>query len=87
MIPVMFRRNERSAIRAGSDRAHRRIYSRTRLLDRGALQEMRAEIAKQVEEAVATAQQEDTPQAREEDWRSMSIRTDRQAIGLMTKLE
>jgi hypothetical protein len=57
------------------------------LLDRGALQEMRAEIAKQVEEAVATAQQEDTPQAREEDWRSMSIRTDRQAIGLMTKLE
>ena len=42
------------------------------LLDANALQQMRAEIAKQVDEAVATAQQEDTPHAREEDWRSMS---------------
>jgi TPP-dependent pyruvate/acetoin dehydrogenase alpha subunit len=42
------------------------------LLDREALQQMRAEIAKQVDDAVATAQQEDAPQAREEDWRSMS---------------
>ena len=42
------------------------------LLDRDALQQMRAEIPKQVDEAVATAQQEDPPHAREEDWRSMS---------------
>ncbi len=42
------------------------------LLDRDALQQMRAEIAKQVDEAVATAQQEDPPHAREEDWLSMS---------------
>jgi pyruvate dehydrogenase E1 component alpha subunit/2-oxoisovalerate dehydrogenase E1 component alpha subunit len=42
------------------------------LLDRDALQQMRAEIAKQVDEAVATAQQEDAPQAREDDWRAMS---------------
>jgi acetoin:2,6-dichlorophenolindophenol oxidoreductase subunit alpha len=42
------------------------------LLDRDALQQMRAEIAKQVDDAVATAQQEDAPQAREEDWRAMS---------------
>ncbi|HST29713.1 MAG TPA: thiamine pyrophosphate-dependent dehydrogenase E1 component subunit alpha [Chthoniobacterales bacterium] len=42
------------------------------LLDAEALKQMRAEIAKQIEEAVATAQQEDAPQPREEDWRSMS---------------
>ena len=42
------------------------------LLDRDALQKMRADIAKQVDEAVATAQQEDAPQAREEDWRAVS---------------
>src|SRR5262249_27086585 len=42
------------------------------LLDANVLHQMRAEIAKQVDEAVATAQQEDTPHAREEDWRSMS---------------
>jgi TPP-dependent pyruvate/acetoin dehydrogenase alpha subunit len=42
------------------------------LLDRDALQQMRAEIAKQVDEAVATAQQEEAPHAREEDWRSLS---------------
>ena len=42
------------------------------LLDRDALQQMRAEIAKQVDEAVATAQQEDAPQPREEDWRGLS---------------
>src|SRR5436305_1155037 len=42
------------------------------LLDHDALQKMRADIAKQVDEAVSTAQQEDPPQPREEDWRSMS---------------
>src|SRR6202030_1127145 len=42
------------------------------LLNRDALQQMRAEIAKQVDEAVATAQMEDPPQAREEDWRALS---------------
>jgi TPP-dependent pyruvate/acetoin dehydrogenase alpha subunit len=53
------------------------------LLDRDALKQMRAEIAKQVDEAVATAQQEDAPQAREEDWRSMSTRElqDRPQLG------
>lgn len=46
-----------------------------RLLDRNALQDMRVEIARQVDEAVATAQQEDAPRAREEDcWRAMSTR-------------
>src|SRR5256885_8455161 len=39
------------------------------LLDRDGLQKMRAEIAKQVDDAVATAQQEEAPHAREEDWR------------------
>jgi acetoin:2,6-dichlorophenolindophenol oxidoreductase subunit alpha len=42
------------------------------LLDAEALKQMRAEIAKQVDDAVATAQQEDTPHPREEDWRAMS---------------
>ncbi len=42
------------------------------LLDEDKLKQMRAEIAKQVDEAVATAQQEDPPYPREEDWRSMS---------------
>ena len=42
------------------------------LLDRDALQQMRAEMAKQVDEAVATAQQEDAPNASEEHWRAMS---------------
>ena len=45
-----------------------------RLLDADALKQMRAEIAKQVDEAVATAQQEDPPHARTEDWRPMSTR-------------
>jgi pyruvate dehydrogenase E1 component alpha subunit/2-oxoisovalerate dehydrogenase E1 component alpha subunit len=44
------------------------------LLDRDAIQQMRAEIAAQVEEAVATAQQEDPPQASEEDWCALSVR-------------
>jgi acetoin:2,6-dichlorophenolindophenol oxidoreductase subunit alpha len=39
------------------------------------LQEMRAEIAKEIDEAVATAQQEDPPHPAGADWRSMS--TDR----------
>lgn len=42
------------------------------LLDAEALKQMRAEIAKQVDDAVATAQQEDPPQPREDDWRPMS---------------
>src|SRR5437764_7465695 len=42
------------------------------LLDRDALQQMRAEIAKQVDEAVTTAQQEDAPEAGDEYWRAMS---------------
>src|SRR5215831_3517280 len=42
------------------------------LLDANALQQMRAEIAKQVEDAVATAQQEDPPHPCEEEWRAMS---------------
>ncbi len=44
------------------------------LLDGEALKQMRAEIAKEVDDAVATAQQEDAPHPREEDWRSMSTR-------------
>jgi len=42
------------------------------LMTRDELQQLRTEIAKQVDDAVATAQQEDAPHAREEDWRSMS---------------
>jgi acetoin:2,6-dichlorophenolindophenol oxidoreductase subunit alpha len=42
------------------------------LFDRDGLQQMRAEIAKEVDEAVATAQQEDAPNAGEEGWRAMS---------------
>ena len=42
------------------------------LLDANALKELRSDIAKQVDEAVATAQQEEAPQAREEDWRGLS---------------
>src|ERR1700704_4985448 len=42
------------------------------LLERDSLQQLRAEIAKQIDEAVATAQQEDAPHAREGDWRAVS---------------
>ena len=42
------------------------------LLNEDALKNMRSEIAREVDEAVATAQQEDPPQPREEDWRSMA---------------
>ncbi|HEX4638006.1 MAG TPA: thiamine pyrophosphate-dependent dehydrogenase E1 component subunit alpha [Chthoniobacterales bacterium] len=42
------------------------------LLDHDGLKQMRAEIAKEIDEAVATAQQEDGPQPREEDWRALS---------------
>lgn len=42
------------------------------LLDANALKQMRAEIAKEVDDAVATAQQEDAPRASTEDWRPMS---------------
>src|SRR3954469_2084365 len=38
------------------------------LLDRGALKQMRSEIAAEVEEAVATAQQKDPPHPSDEDW-------------------
>jgi pyruvate dehydrogenase E1 component alpha subunit/2-oxoisovalerate dehydrogenase E1 component alpha subunit len=44
------------------------------LLDREALRKMRTEIAAQVDEAVATAQQEDVPVASEEDWCALSTR-------------
>lgn len=44
------------------------------LLDADALQEMRAEIASEVDEAVATAQQEEAPQASEENWCAVSTR-------------
>jgi pyruvate dehydrogenase E1 component alpha subunit/2-oxoisovalerate dehydrogenase E1 component alpha subunit len=44
------------------------------LLDPKTLQQMRAEIAAEVDEAVATAQQEDPPQASEEDWCALSVR-------------
>jgi len=42
------------------------------LLDADGLKEMRAEIAKQIDEAVATAQQEDAPHPEEKEWRAMS---------------
>jgi pyruvate dehydrogenase E1 component alpha subunit/2-oxoisovalerate dehydrogenase E1 component alpha subunit len=44
------------------------------LLDREALKQMRAEIAAEVDEAIALAQQEDSPHASEEDWCAMSTR-------------
>ncbi len=44
------------------------------LLDREGLQKMRAEIAAEVDEAVATAQQEDAPQGSKEDWCAMATR-------------
>ncbi len=44
------------------------------LLDRSGLQKMRAEIAAQVDEAVATAQQEDAPVGNEEDWCALATR-------------
>jgi TPP-dependent pyruvate/acetoin dehydrogenase alpha subunit len=42
------------------------------LMGHDEFQKLRADIAKQIDEAVATAQQEDPPQPREEDWRAMS---------------
>ena len=44
------------------------------LLDRDRLQQMRAELAAEVDEAVATAQQEDAPVGSEEDWCAISTR-------------
>ena len=44
------------------------------LLDRDALQQLRADIAAQVDEAVSTAQQEDAPVGSEEDWCAISTR-------------
>jgi pyruvate dehydrogenase E1 component alpha subunit/2-oxoisovalerate dehydrogenase E1 component alpha subunit len=45
------------------------------LLDRDTLQQMRAEIAAEVDEAVSTAQQEEAPHASEEDWCGLSTRS------------
>jgi TPP-dependent pyruvate/acetoin dehydrogenase alpha subunit len=42
------------------------------LLDLDGLKQMRTEIAREVDEAIATAQQEDAPQPREEDWVAVS---------------
>src|SRR4051794_35589305 len=44
------------------------------LMDRDGLQQMRAEIAAEVDEAVATAQQEDAPVGSEEDWCAVATR-------------
>jgi pyruvate dehydrogenase E1 component alpha subunit/2-oxoisovalerate dehydrogenase E1 component alpha subunit len=44
------------------------------LMDPEALQQMRTEIAAEVDEAVATAQQEDAPVGSEEDWCALSAR-------------
>src|SRR5947209_1494998 len=44
------------------------------LLDREALDQMRAEIAAEVDDAVATAQQEDAPHASDEDWCAVATR-------------
>ncbi|MDQ6913896.1 MAG: thiamine pyrophosphate-dependent dehydrogenase E1 component subunit alpha [Verrucomicrobiota bacterium] len=44
------------------------------LLDREGLQKMRSEVAAQVDEAIATAQQEDAPQGDKEDWCAVSTR-------------
>jgi pyruvate dehydrogenase E1 component alpha subunit/2-oxoisovalerate dehydrogenase E1 component alpha subunit len=51
------------------------------LLDREGLQQMRAEIAAQVDEAIATAQQEDAPVGSEEDWCAVSTRELKDQIG------
>src|SRR3954468_15426643 len=45
------------------------------LLDREALQQMRSDIAAEIDEAVSTAQQEDAPHASEEDWCGLSTRS------------
>jgi TPP-dependent pyruvate/acetoin dehydrogenase alpha subunit len=44
------------------------------LLDRERLQQMRADLAAEIDEAVSTAQQEDAPVASEEDWCAVSTR-------------
>jgi len=54
-------------------RAEKLIIDRE-LLDREGLQQMRAEIAAEVDEAVSTAQQEDAPVGSEEDWCAVSTR-------------
>jgi acetoin:2,6-dichlorophenolindophenol oxidoreductase subunit alpha len=45
-----------------------------KLMDRDALQKMRAEIAREVDEAVSQAQQEDPPVGSKEDWCAISTR-------------
>ena len=44
------------------------------LMTEDELKELRAEIAREIDQAVATAQQEDPPQASEEDWAALSTR-------------
>ena len=44
------------------------------LMDAKQLQQLRADIAREVDQAVATAQQEETPHAAEEDWAALSTR-------------
>jgi pyruvate dehydrogenase E1 component alpha subunit/2-oxoisovalerate dehydrogenase E1 component alpha subunit len=44
------------------------------LMDREGLQQMRAELAAEVDEAVSIAQQEDAPVGSEEDWCAVSTR-------------
>jgi TPP-dependent pyruvate/acetoin dehydrogenase alpha subunit len=44
------------------------------LMDRDALQQLRAELAAEVDEAVSTAQQEEAPVGSEEDWCAVSTR-------------
>jgi TPP-dependent pyruvate/acetoin dehydrogenase alpha subunit len=43
-----------------------------KLLTSEKLQQMRADIAKEVDDAIATAQQEDPPSPRQEDWKGLS---------------
>jgi TPP-dependent pyruvate/acetoin dehydrogenase alpha subunit len=45
-----------------------------KLMDRDALQQMRAEIAREVDDAVSQAQQEDAPDGLKEDWCALSTR-------------
>ena len=53
--------------------AEKRILE-NKLLDRDGLKQMRAEITAEVDEAIATAQQEEAPHASTEDWSALSTR-------------
>src|SRR5205085_215678 len=54
--------------------ANDREFACADLVDREAVDQMRAEIAAEIDEAVATAQQEDAPHGSEEEWRAISTR-------------